>query len=354
MNRTSRSIQVRAGNVLIGGGAPVSVQSMTTTETRDVGATVAQIQRLERAGCEIARVAVPDETSAHAIRVIKTQVNIPIVADIHFDYKLALASIAAGADKLRINPGNIGSDQGVRELVAAARDANIPIRIGANAGSLSRDILSRYGGPTADALVESALAHVALLESEGFYDIVVSLKSSRVPVLVEAARIMSARTRYPQHLGVTEAGLSAQGLVKSAIGIGSLLLDGIGDTIRVSLTGDPLKEVKAGYLILRSAGVRMSGIEVVSCPTCGRCAVELESVVKDVESRLPRTGQYLRVAIMGCVVNGPGEAREADIGVAFGETGGVVFKQGKKLASLPASESVALLLDEIEKMCAGA
>lgn len=350
----TRTIGVRAGNVVIGGGAPITVQSMTNTDTRDVEATVAQIQRLERAGCEIVRVAVPDEESAQAIRDIKAQIGIPLVADIQFDHRLALASIQSGVDKLRINPGNIGPSGNVRELVAAAKANAIPIRIGVNAGSLSRDILSQFGGPTPEALVESALSHVSILESEGFYDIVLSLKSSSVPVLVEACRIMAARTRYPIHLGVTEAGLSAQGLIKSAMGIGALLIDGIGDTIRVSLTGDPVKEVKAGYLILRSAGVRKSGVEIVSCPTCGRCCVDLESVARDVESRLPRTMKYLKVAIMGCVVNGPGEARESDIGIAFGETGGVVFKHGKKLASLPVQEAVSLLIEEIEKMSKGA
>ena len=312
----------------IGGGAPVTIQSMTNTDTRDAFATFEQILALENAGCEIVRFSVYDEACAAAIPEIRKRTHIPLVADIHFDHRLAIAAIENGIDKVRINPGNIGSESKVRELVACARDHGVPIRIGVNGGSLEKDILKKYG-VTAEGMLESALAHVSILEKCGFEDIVISLKASTVSKTVEANRLAREKTPYPLHLGVTEAGMSESALVKSSIGIGSLLLDGIGDTIRVSLTGDPVREVYAAKRILKAVGLRSEGVEVVSCPTCGRTRVDLAKIVKKVEEALPDTDKHLRVAVMGCAVNGPGEAREADIGIAFGSVNAVVFKKGE-------------------------
>lgn len=315
--------------VPIGGGAPVSIQSMTNTDTRDADATVRQILALEEAGCEIVRFSVYDEECAKAIPVIKAGTHIPLVADIHYDHRLAILAIENGIDKVRINPGNIGSEAKVRELVAAAKAADIPIRIGVNGGSLEKDLLAKYG-VTAEALVESALSHAAILERCGFYNIVLSLKASSAPKTVEAYRLARQRTDYPLHLGVTEAGMGESAVYKSAIGIGSLLIDGIGDTIRVSLTGDPVREVHAAKQILKAVGLRSEGVEIISCPTCGRTRVELQSIVEHIKSSLKQSSKSLKIAVMGCAVNGPGEAREADLGIAFGSRNAVVFKKGEQ------------------------
>lgn len=316
------------GNVPIGGGAPVTIQSMTNTDTRDAASTVAQILELEATGCEIVRFSVYDEDCAKAIPYIREHTHIPLVADIHFDHRLAVAAIENGIDKVRINPGNIGSEAKVRELVAAAKDRHIPIRIGVNGGSLEKDLLRKYG-VTAEAMVESALSHAAILERCGFEDIVLSLKASTVKKTIEACRIARERTPYPLHLGITEAGSGEAALVKSAVGIGAMLLEGVGDTIRVSLTGSPVNEVHAAKHILRAVGLRTEGVDVVSCPTCGRTRVDLASIVEKVKSSLPETKKSLRIAVMGCAVNGPGEAREADLGIAFGSVNAVVFKKGE-------------------------
>ena len=327
MKKTTR--QFRIGGVLIGGGAPVTIQSMTNTDTRDAEATTEQILALEEAGCEIVRFSVYDEDCARAIPYIKAHTHIPLVADIHFDHRLAIAAIENGIDKVRINPGNIGSEAKVKELVAVAKAADIPIRIGVNGGSLEKEILNKYG-VTAEALVESALGHAAILERCGFYNIVLSLKASTVMKTVEAYRLASQRTDYPLHLGVTEAGMGEAAVYKSAIGIGSLLVDGIGDTMRVSLTGDPVNEVHAAKRILNAVGLRSEGVEIVSCPTCGRTRVDLERIVTQVRNSLIKSEKSLRIAVMGCAVNGPGEAREADIGIAFGTKNAVVFKKGEQ------------------------
>ncbi|MEL7607937.1 MAG: flavodoxin-dependent (E)-4-hydroxy-3-methylbut-2-enyl-diphosphate synthase [Bacillota bacterium] len=322
--------RVMVGGVPLGGGAPVSVQSMTNTDTRDIEATVAQILALESAGCDIVRASVYDKECASAFARIRPRIHIPLVADIHFDYRLAILAMENGADKIRFNPGNIGSEQNVRALVSCAKAHRVPIRVGVNAGSLEKDVLDRFGGPTPEAMLESALKHVRLLEGEGFFEIVLSLKASNVQDTVKAYRLASKEVDYPLHLGVTEAGRSLSGIVKSSVGIGALLLDGIGDTIRVSLTGDPVKEVEAGLWILRAAGVDKGGVEIISCPTCGRCRVDLESAVERVERALPKNGPKIKVAVMGCAVNGPGEAKEADIGIAFGPENAVVFRCGEK------------------------
>ena len=342
--------RVMVGDVAIGGGAPVSIQSMTNTDTRDVDTTVAQILRLESAGCEIVRCSVYDEICAKAIGEIKSHIHIPLVADIHFDYRLAIAAIKHGVDKIRFNPGNIGSQEKVRELVAAAKDHGTPIRIGVNGGSLEKEMLERFHGPTPEALAESALKHAAILEHIGFYNTVISIKASDVTGTVLANRIVSQKTDYPLHIGITESGMELAGIVKSSMGIGSLLLDGIGDTIRVSLTGDPVKEVEAGCEILAALGFRKTGVEIVSCPTCGRCAIDLESVVRRVRAELPADAGYLKAAVMGCVVNGPGEAREADIGIAFAPGGGMVFKKGKKAYIAPLNEVVDRFLADAKAM----
>lgn len=318
---------VYVGNVRLGGGAPVSIQSMTNTDTRNADATVSQILELEAAGCEIVRSSVYDEACVRALPEIIERIHIPLVADIHFDYRLAIGAIEAGIDKVRINPGNIGSRTKVRELAAAAHDHGVPIRVGVNGGSLEKELLAKYG-MSADAMVESALRHVAILEKEGFYDIVISMKASTAVDTVKAYRLASQRTNYPLHVGVTEAGMGEDALIKSAVGIGTLLLDGIGDTIRVSMTGDVIQEVEAAKKILTASGARRMEVELISCPTCGRTGVDLQKIVKLVRQRLPRPCRPMRIAVMGCAVNGPGEAREADIGIAFGVNNAAVFRNG--------------------------
>lgn len=346
--RSSR--QIKVGNVAIGGGAPVVVQSMTNTFTRDVEGTVRQIHRLQSGGCEVVRVAVPDLESAEAIKAIKKRIRIPLIADIHFDYRLGLAAIGAGADGIRINPGNIKGARKLAALVAAAKDAGIAMRIGVNAGSLEKDILKKYKAPLAPALVESALRNIDVVQSLGFENIKVSLKSSDVRTTIEAYRELASRVDYPLHLGVTEAGGLYSGTVKSSIGIGLLLYEGIGDTIRVSLTRDPVEEVKVGYEILRALGLRQRGPEIISCPTCGRCEIDLFSLVDEVERRIAHIAGPFKVAIMGCVVNGPGEAKEADIGVAGGKGVGIFFRHGRRLKKVKETELVETLVQEIESL----
>ena len=347
MKRTeTRKISV--GGVIIGGGAALTVQSMCSTPTHDAEATLAQIRRLADAGCDIVRVAVPDEAAAGALERICAESPLPVVADIHFDYRLALAAVRAGAAKIRINPGNIGSPDRVRAVAEACGKRGVPIRIGVNAGSLEKSLLEKYGGPTPEALAESAARHAALLERFGFRDICLSLKSSSVPAALAAYRLAAARFPYPLHLGVTEAGTRYQGTVQSAAGIGAMLLDGIGDTIRVSLTADPVEEVRAGLAILRACGLR-GGVKVISCPTCGRTQIDLISTAEEVESRLAGCGRDITVAVMGCVVNGPGEAREADYGLAGGRGEALLFKKGEIVAKVPESDMVAALMRLIEE-----
>lgn len=321
--------QVRIGKLRLGGGAPVLVQSMTNTDTRDVEATLKQIKRLSDAGCEIVRVSVYDEACAHAVRELVAGSPVPLVADIHFDHRLAIMAAENGIAKLRINPGNIGGEANVRELAACAKACGIPIRIGVNSGSVEKELLKKYGGPTAECLVESALGHAAMLEKTGFYDIVLSMKSSDVRLAVDAYRLARKKCEYPLHVGITEAGLPGQGTVKSAIGIGALLLDGIGDTIRVSLSGDPLPEAAAAWDILRALGLRDRGVQLISCPTCGRTCIPVEQIARKVEDALKDLRVPLKVAVMGCVVNGPGEASEADVGIAGGKSGGALFIKGQ-------------------------
>lgn len=344
---TTRRISL--GGVPVGDGAPVTVQSMTNTPTQDVEATVAQIARLEAAGCEIVRVAVPDEDAAAAIAAIKPRISIPLVADIHFDYRLALAAARNGADGLRINPGNIGSRGKIKKVVDCAVERGLPIRIGVNAGSLEKDLLKTHGGATAEAMVASALRHVALLEEFGFDQIKISIKASDVPRTVDAYRLLASRTMYPLHLGVTEAGSLYTGTVKSALGIGMLLAEGIGDTLRVSLTRDPVEEVRVGFEILKALGIRRHGPEIISCPTCGRCAIDLFGVVEQVEKALLTRPVDVKLAIMGCVVNGPGEAREADIGIAGGAGQGILFRKGRVVRKVPSDQLVEVLLAEVER-----
>ena len=339
---------MRVGALTIGGDAPITVQSMTKTDTRDVAATVRQINALAEAGCELVRLAVPDMEAARALGDIKRQTNLPLVADIHFDYRLALEALRQGVDKLRLNPGNIGGRERVEAVARAARARGVPIRIGVNAGSLEADL--REGRPRAEAMVESALRHAAMLEEADFHDIVVSLKASDVPTTIAAYRLMAGRCDYPLHLGVTEAGSEASGLVRSALGIGALLLEGIGDTLRVSLTADPLAEVRAGYEILRAAGRRSVGPEIIACPTCGRTEVDLRGLLARVEAELVGVREPIKVAVMGCAVNGPGEAREADIGVAGGRGGGVIFRHGEIVRRADAGELVAAFLDELRRL----
>ncbi len=342
--------QIKVGNVLIGGGAPIVIQSMTNTDTRDVVATLKQINELYNAGCQIARCAVLDMTAAHALGEICEKSPIPVVADIHFDYRLALESIAAGVQKVRINPGNIGSDDRVKAVVDAARAKNIPIRIGVNSGSVEKEILAKYGSPTPDALVESALYHASLLEKFDFTDICLSMKSSSVPYTMKAYQLASEKTDYPLHLGVTEAGTEYMGTIKSAAGIGGLLALGIGDTIRVSLTDDPVKEIYAAKAILKAVGLNEDGVQVVSCPTCGRTRIDLIEIAKEVEQKVAGIkGKKLKVAVMGCAVNGPGEAREADLGIAGGDGVGLIFKKGEVIKKVPQAELVNALMDEINK-----
>jgi (E)-4-hydroxy-3-methylbut-2-enyl-diphosphate synthase len=342
--------QITLGGLKIGGNAPVVVQSMTKTDTCDVAATVDQIKRLQSAGCEAIRVAVLNSDAAIAIKSIKKKIKIPLIADIHFDHKLALQSIAGGVDGLRINPGNIGSKLKVKEVVAAAKDNNVPIRIGVNAGSLEKDLLRKYKHPTAKALVTSAGRHIKILEDLKFTSIKVSLKASDVMKTVDAYRLFSEKYRYPVHIGISEAGPAFTGTVKSAVGLGILLSEGIGNTIRVSLTADPVEEVKVAYEILKSLHLRQTGPELISCPTCGRCKVDIRGIVNKVEAGLQHIDKPLSVAVMGCVVNGPGEAREADIGIAGGRGMGILFRHGKVVRTLKEKELFSALMKEIKKM----
>lgn len=350
--RNSRRVTV--GDRPMGGGAPIWIQSMTNTDTHDTSATLEQILRLRDAGCQIVRLAVPDLEAAETFRFLKSKdIGIPLVADIHFDYRIALRCIEAGADKIRINPGNIGSEDRVRAVADACRARKIPIRIGVNGGSLEKDLLEKYGGPTAEAVVESALRHVALLEKYDFYDTVISVKLSDVPRMIEANRLLAERTEYPLHLGVTEAGGIAAGTVKSAIGIGTLLAEGIGDTIRVSLTADPVEEVAAAKQILRTLQIGKGGLDIVSCPTCGRTRIDLISLCREFEEKAKKAGimdKPLKVALMGCVVNGPGEAKEADIGIAGGLGDGIVFRRGEVLGRVPEGALVDTLIEYIRNM----
>ncbi len=327
--RMRKTKQVSIGNVKIGGDNPIAVQSMTNTDTKHVQQTVAQIKQLEEAGCDIVRCAVYDMDCANSIPKIKEQIKIPLVADVHFDHELAVASIDNGADKIRINPGNIGGKPEIMRVVAAAKAHGVPIRVGANAGSLSKEMLERFGGPTADALVESAMDNIRILEKAGFFDIVVSIKSSSAPVCIHAYRKISKLIDYPLHLGVTEAGTFRTAIVKSSIGLGSLIVDGIGDTVRVSITGDPVQEVFAASDILKHCGIKLGGVEIISCPTCGRCTLNIEKIASAIEQFTQRIKIPMKVAVMGCAVNGPGEAREADIGVAGGKGDGLLFAGGK-------------------------
>ncbi len=335
--------KVRVGSVTVGGDEPVSIQSMTNTDTRDADATAAQILMLEKAGCQISRSSVYDLDCARAIPLIKAKTHIPFVADIHFDYRLAIAAIENGADKIRFNPGNIGDDEHVKEVASCAKAHGVPIRVGVNAGSLEKQF---WGMDTAEAMVQSALRHVNLLEKAGFYDIVVSLKASTVKTTVEAYRRMSKAADYPLHIGVTEAGTRELGEIKSAIGIGALLLDGIGDTLRVSLTGEPVQEVEAAKRILRAIGLIKNDVEIISCPTCGRTGVDLLAAVAFVTENVRHNAGYLKLAVMGCAVNGPGEARDADLGIAFGKGNGVLFEKGENIATGSAEQMLALLVEK--------
>ena len=336
---------IYVGGVAIGGGSPVSVQSMTKTDTRNAKATARQIRTLEKAGCEIIRIAVPDMDAAETLGKIKRSVSIPIIADIHFDWKLALEAVRQGIDGLRINPGNIGARWKVEEVVTAARDRHIPIRIGVNAGSLSKKLLAKYRHPSSEALVESAAEHIEILESLRFRDIKVSLKASNVPTTVDAYRLFSKKFRYPLHIGISEAGPSFTGMIKSSVGLGILLAEGIGDTVRVSLSADPAEEVRVAYEILKSLGLRERGANIVSCPTCGRCEIDIRGLAAKVENLLKDVHKPITVAVMGCIVNGPGEAREADVGIAGGKGTGLLFKKGKIVRRLKESE----LLDALKK-----
>ena len=340
--------RITVGGVAVGGGAKVSVQSMCNTKTWDAEATAAQIREFAAAGCDIVRVAVPDMRSAQAISEIKERVDMPLVADIHFDYRLALEAAARGADKIRINPGNIGGEENVKAVAEACRARNIPIRIGVNAGSLEARLIEKYGHPCPEAMVESARGHVALLNKYGFDDICLSLKTSSVPLTIASYRMAAECFPYPLHLGVTETGTEWNGTIQSAVGIGTLLCEGIGDTIRVSLTADPVREVAAGVAILKAAGLRSGGVKFVSCPTCGRTEIDLISLAKDVEARVKDIDRDITVAVMGCVVNGPGEAREADYGVAGGKGKGILFKKGQVLGTYPYERLCDALTELIE------
>jgi len=341
--------QIKVGSVAVGGGAPVTIQSMCNTRTEDTAATIRQIHALEAAGCEIVRVTVPTMEAAQALSTIRDAISIPLVADIHFDYRLALEAAARGADKIRINPGNIGGEDRVKAVVDACRAHRVPIRIGVNGGSLEKDLLAKYGRVTPEALVESALRHVRLLEKFDFTDVCISVKSSDVPLNIQAYRLLHETVDYPLHLGVTEAGTPAMGLVKSAVGIGALLCDGIGDTMRVSLTADPVEEVYAAKKILQACGLRRSGVNLISCPTCGRTSYNMIPIAEELERRLAGCEKKLTVAVMGCVVNGPGEASAADLGVAGGNGEGLIFRKGKVLYKVPEEKLVDALMTEIEQ-----
>lgn len=342
--------KIKVGNIHIGGDSKIAVQSMTNTDTRNVKETIAQIYKLQEAGCDIIRCAVPDMEAGNAIKEIVNNINIPLVADIHFDYRLALTSIENGVSALRINPGNIGSIDKVKEVAKAAKDKNVPIRIGVNSGSLKKEILDKYGKVCPEALVESALEHVRILENVNYDNIVISIKSSNVMQMIDSYRMISKVVDYPLHLGVTEAGTIWRGTIKSSVGIGALLSEGIGDTIRISLTGDPVEEIKVGREILKSLGYLNEGIEFISCPTCGRTQIDLINIAEEVERRLINYNKNLKVAVMGCVVNGPGEAREADIGIAGGNGEGLIFKKGKIVKKVKEEELVDELIEQIKNM----
>ncbi|UCD86069.1 MAG: flavodoxin-dependent (E)-4-hydroxy-3-methylbut-2-enyl-diphosphate synthase [Deltaproteobacteria bacterium] len=345
-----QSRQISVGGIKVGGGAPISVQSMTNTDTRDTAATVAQIHRLEEVGCEIVRVAVPDRPAAENLREIKTRINIPLVADIHFDYRLALEAIAQGVDGLRLNPGNIGDKGRVKEIVKEAKEKEIPIRIGVNAGSLEKDLLSKYGCSGPEGMVESALRHIRILEDLGFYQMKISLKASEVLATIGAYRMIAERVDYPLHLGVTEAGSLFTGTIKSAVGMGVLLAEGIGDTIRVSLTGEPEEEVRVGYGILRSLGLRRRGIELISCPTCGRDEIGVIELSREIEKKLAHIASPVKVALMGCVVNGPGEAVQADVGIAGGKGTVMLYLKGKAEGKIKREDIVKVLVKEVTRI----
>ena len=340
--------RVRIGDVEIGGGSPIRIQSMTNTRTEDAEATAAQILRLEQAGCEIVRCTVPNAEAARAIKEIKKKIHIPLVADIHFDYKMAIAAMENGADKIRINPGNIGGPDRVRAVVAAAKDRNIPIRVGVNSGSLEKPLLEKYGGVTAEGLVESALDKVHMIEEQGYDNLVISIKSSDVMMCVRAHELLAEKTSCPLHVGITEAGTVMSGSIKSAVGLGLILHQGIGDTVRVSLTGDPVEEIRAAKLILRTLGLRKGGIEVVSCPTCGRTKIDLIGLASKVEKMVEDYPLDIKVAVMGCAVNGPGEAKEADIGIAGGEGEGLLIKKGQIVRKVPEDQLLAVLKEELD------
>ena len=344
----NKTRQVMVGNVPVGGDAPISIQSMTNTRTQDVAATVQQINELATAGCEIIRCAVPDMEAARAISEIKKQINIPLVADIHFDYRLAIAAIENGADKIRINPGNIGSTERVRAVVDMAKERQIPIRVGVNSGSLEKHLVQKYGGVTAEGLVESALDKIHIVEQYGLKDIIVSIKSSDVMMCIRAYELMVQKTDYPLHVGITESGPLGGGIIKSSVGLGAILYQGIGNTVRVSLTGERVEEINTAKKILAALGLRKAGIEVISCPTCGRTQIDLITLANQVEKLVAQYDLDLRVAVMGCVVNGPGEAREADLGVAGGCGEGLLFKKGKILRKMPENQLLAALKDELD------
>ena len=350
MYTNDKTRKVNAGNLEIGGGSAISVQSMLSVPVHDIEGNVKQARRLEEAGCDIVRVTVPDKQALKTVEALKNNINIPLVADIHFDYRLALDSVSAGVDKVRINPGNIGDDSKVKLVADACRKAGVPIRIGVNSGSLEKNILSKYGGVTPEALVESGLYHISLLEKYDFNDIVLSLKSSDTKMMYKAYELAAEKCLYPLHLGVTEAGTESMGVIKSAAGIGGLLLRGIGDTIRISLTDDPVKEVEAGIKLLKAIGLRKGGIRFVSCPTCGRTIIDLIGIAKEAEKRLSGINKDITVAIMGCVVNGPGEASAADIGIAGGDGCGVLFKKGEIVKKLDEDKLLDALCEEIENM----
>jgi (E)-4-hydroxy-3-methylbut-2-enyl-diphosphate synthase len=348
--KRKKTRQIRVGSVPVGGNAPISVQSMTNTDTRDVDATVSQIKRLEDAGCEIIRAAVPDKTAAEALSAIKKQIRIPLIADIHFDHRLALKAIEQGVDGLRINPGNIGDKKKIEAVVSACKDKGIPIRIGVNAGSLEKDLLKKYGHPTPAAMVESALRHIKILEDLDYFNIKASLKASSVINTIEAYRLISKKVDYPLHIGISEAGPLFSGTIKSAVGLGILLSEGIGDTIRISLTADPVKEVEVAYEILKSLGLRKRGINIISCPTCGRLEIDVIKLASEVEQRLSHIKEAIDVSVLGCVVNGIGEGKEADIGIAGGRGIGIIFKHGKVMKKVKEKDLADLLVTEVKEM----
>lgn len=339
---------VHIGNKVIGGGNPIMIQSMTNTRTEDIDATVAQILQLEEAGCDIIRCTVPTQQAADAVKEIKKQIHIPLVADIHFDHKMALAAIENGADKIRINPGNIGNQDKIRFVVAAAKERNVPIRVGVNSGSLERNLVEKYGGVTAEGLVESALDKIDIIEKCGYDNMVISIKSSNVPLCVAAHELLAQKVNYPLHVGITEAGTVYSGNIKSSVGLGIILNQGIGDTIRVSLSGDPVEEIKTAKTILRVLGLRKNGIEVISCPTCGRTKIDLIGLANQVETMVQGYDLNIKVAVMGCAVNGPGEAKEADIGIAGGTGEGLLIKKGEIIKKVPEDQLLALLKDELD------